>query len=118
MRGLDAYITGNYGEDQFRTPQAESYMERRGNFLDSIVMDCLELGHTLFPWTKGAHGFYTHCKNCGKMVRCVVSKFKVLEVPTEPCSNEPCADCGQVRAHQNHWAPFGWHNFVPQKDAQ
>ena len=23
-----------------------------------------------------------------------------------------CAECGQVKEHQNHWAPFGWHNFV------
>lgn len=23
-----------------------------------------------------------------------------------------CAECGQRKAHQNHWAPFGWHKFV------
>ena len=24
---------------------------------------------------------------------------------------EPCSECGQIKTHQNHWAPFGWHNF-------
>lgn len=29
-----------------------------------------------------------------------------------------CAECGQVREHQNHWAPFGWHNFEePEPEA-
>jgi len=115
---LDRHITGNYGEDQFRTSASPSYTEQRDNFLDSLVMDAAELGHSLFPWTKGKHGFHTHCKNCGKVVRCVVSRFKVKEFPAEVCAWEPCAECGQVRKHQNHWAPFGFHNFVSQKDVQ
>jgi len=24
----------------------------------------------------------------------------------------PCSECGQPYAHRNHWAPFGWHNYV------
>jgi hypothetical protein len=28
--------------------------------------------------------------------------------------DESCEECGQVKNHQNHWAPFGWHNFVPK----
>ena len=26
-----------------------------------------------------------------------------------------CSECGQVKAHQNHWAPFGWHDFVTEE---
>ena len=29
-----------------------------------------------------------------------------------------CGDCGQIKAHQNHWAPFGWHDFVFPEDCQ
>ncbi len=29
---------------------------------------------------------------------------------------EKCLECGQIKTHQNHWAPFGWHNFVPSDD--
>jgi hypothetical protein len=28
-----------------------------------------------------------------------------------------CVECGQVRGHQNHWAPFGWHNFSEPEPA-
>ena len=29
----------------------------------------------------------------------------------EEICRELCSECGQVKEHQNHWAPFGWHNF-------
>jgi hypothetical protein len=38
-----------------------------------------------------------------------------LAMPTEPPASEPpanlCTVCGQIKEHQNHWAPFGWHYF-------
>lgn len=85
MKGLDEYITGHYGEDQFRRAKQPCYKEKRDNFLESLLLDAYELGHSPFPWTKGAHGYYTHCRGCGAMLRCNVSTFTVKEFPAKKC---------------------------------
>jgi hypothetical protein len=30
-------------------------------------------------------------------------------------SADLCVECGQGKLHQNHWAPFGWHDFEPSQ---
>src|SRR5258707_395207 len=85
IRGLDAYITGNYGEHQFRSNRPITYQQRKGEFLDSLVMDMYELGHCPWPWTKGKHGFHTHCKYCGAVASCTVYNGKIKEFPQTQC---------------------------------
>lgn len=44
---------------------------------------------------------YWHCFACGATIN----------------PSELCQECNQQRGHQNHWAPFGRHDFVAKLEA-
>lgn len=47
-----------------------------------------------------------HCK------RLVQFEQAMSSAMSAPIDESKCEECGQLRLHQNHWAPFGWHDFV------
>jgi hypothetical protein len=43
------------------------------------------------------------------------SDFDFAKAAKEAAKIQLCSECGCVKNHPNHWAPFGWHNFTTEK---
>lgn len=88
-----------------------TYLVIRGHWYMGTMT--YEIGTTNFHPTGSRwfdRGFvYTHWFGPVAKPEMDLKEFPIL--CEDPEKEVPCSDCGQIRTHQNHWAPFGWHNF-------
>lgn len=82
------------------------------------------------------HSEQCACEDCTARKRLITATWEPVKAvksqdnytndfgdPPDPEAETPrpemppkCAECGKVKDHPNHWAPFGWHNFESEAE--